>query len=173
MRLWVALALAAVSGFVSLSYEILFYRTISIGLAGAAIAFPLLLGAFLLGIALGARASRDLCSDDTTMTTGPLRAIAGFVVGSNVLAFIAMPGIAWVSGLGQSVGLGLLFVIVASGLLGAQFPLIAHYGVEPDEQAGQNVSYLYFANIVGSTLGSFVTGVWVLDHLSLSITSVD
>ena len=43
---------------------------------------------------------------------------------------------------------------IVSALLGAQFPLIAHFGVEPDARAGQRVSFLYGANIVGSTFGT-------------------
>lgn len=173
MRLAVTMFLAAISGFVSLSYEILLYRTISFGLSGAAIVFPMLLGAFLLGIALGARVSDSICSrTEGVPDVAALRFIAAFVFGSNILAFLTMGAIAWLAGAGIHFVFWLLLVTITSALLGAQFPLIADFGVEPNENAGRNVSYVYGANIIGSTSGSLLTGVVILNHVSLSATTL-
>lgn len=49
------LALVAAGGFISLSYEIFFFRTISYSTGSSASAFALMLSAFLIGIASGAR----------------------------------------------------------------------------------------------------------------------
>ena len=50
-----ALALAAAGGFVSLSYEIFFFRTVSYASGSSATAFAVTLSAFLVGIASGSR----------------------------------------------------------------------------------------------------------------------
>ena len=50
-----ALALAGAGGFVSLSYEIFFFRTVSYATGSSATAFALTLGAFLIGLASGSR----------------------------------------------------------------------------------------------------------------------
>jgi spermidine synthase len=51
MRLLVACALVGLSGFIALSYEIFWFRVFAFASGGAAPAFSLLLGAYLLGIA--------------------------------------------------------------------------------------------------------------------------
>ena len=172
MILLIAICVAALSGFISLSYEILLYRAISFGNWGAAHAFPSLLGAYLIGIAVGARASRALCSDEASLSLRSLRAVAGLIIGSNLLAYMVLPAISWLADMGAHFGIWLILVLMTSAVLGAQFPLIAHFGVEPDERAGQRVSFLYGANIVGSTLGSLITGVFLLDHFSIDQTAV-
>src|SRR5690606_2771348 len=42
-------------------------------------------------------------------------------------------------------------------------PLVAHFGIKPDDKAGANLSYVYLSNIVGSATGSLVTGFVFLD----------
>src|SRR5437588_891562 len=49
------LILAAAGGFVSLSYEIFFFRTVSYATASSSTAFAVTLSAFLVGLASGAR----------------------------------------------------------------------------------------------------------------------
>jgi len=57
-RLALALGLSFASGFVALSYEILWFRVYSFATAGRAWAFGIMLGAYLLGIAAGSAAAR-------------------------------------------------------------------------------------------------------------------
>jgi len=61
---------------------------------------------------------------------------------------------------------------VAAALLAATFPLICHVALPADEDAGSGLGLLYFGNIVGSALGSFLVGfllmnVWGLRQLSV------
>ncbi len=173
MRFAITLTMAAVSGFIALSYEILLYRTISFGLAGAAIVFPMLLGAYLLGIALGARVADTICSRaEAVPSEVVLRYIAGFVLGSNLAAYATVGAIGWLAGAGVHFAIWLLLVTITSAMLGAQFPLISAFGVSADARAGQRVSFVYGANIVGSTLGSLLTGVIILDHFTLADTAM-
>src|SRR4029453_8566262 len=57
---------------------------------------------------------------------------------------------------------------IAAGGLGAIFPLVSHAWIKPDEQAGRHVSYIYLANILGSTSGSLLTGFILMDVLTLA-----
>jgi len=59
-------------------------------------------------------------------------------------------------------------VVLVAGLLGAILPLTAHLGIDPDDDAGMRLSWLYLANIIGSAAGSLLTGFWLLDVLSLT-----
>jgi predicted membrane-bound spermidine synthase len=61
----VGCALAAAGGFVSLSYEIFFFRTISFTTGSSATAFALTLSAFLVGIASGSREAGEVCETKT------------------------------------------------------------------------------------------------------------
>ena len=64
-----------------------------------------------------------------------------------------------------------VFAVAAIGL-GARFPLLSHYAIPPDQYAGARLSYLYVGNVLGATAGSFVTGLWLLDLLSLRVLNL-
>ena len=80
------LALAAAGGFVSLSYEIFFFRTVSYASGSSATAFAATLSAFLVGLASGARQAGEHCE---TLSRGQAirRAIARPDDGEPRLAF--------------------------------------------------------------------------------------
>jgi len=159
------LALAFLSGFVALSQEIAWFRVYSFASGASADAFALMLCAYLLGIALGALAAHRLCADDA----GRDRMLrhASWLFAASASAFLLPPALAGVTATAESWQLGLPLVVLASGLLGAVFPLVSHAAVVPDERSGANFSYLYLANIVGSAAGSLLTGFWLLDRWPL------
>ena len=167
MRLRVALAISAASGFVALAYEIVWYRVLSVMTRGVASSFGLLLDAYLLGLAVGARASTVFCRDAGKTGDAPeLRALALFVGVANVVAAGVVPAFAWSARLTDyRVGLGM--VAVGAGLLGSVLPLVSHFGIDPDDRAGARLSYVYLANILGSAAGSLVTGFVLMDRLHL------
>ena len=160
MRLRIALVLAALSGFIALSYEIVWIRIYSMVSWGKASAFGALLGSYLTGLALGALLSRRFCRAEGHRE---LRALAWFILLANLFGFLLVPGIAELVRYAPY-SWALPLVAVGAGLLGTAFPLIAHFGVNPDEHAGAGVSYLYGANILGSTAGSLLTGFVLLDY---------
>jgi spermidine synthase len=53
-------------------------------------------------------------------------------------------------------------------LLGPVFPLISHLGIRPDRLAGEKVSFVYVANIAGSASGSLITGLILMDSLTIA-----
>ena len=165
MRLRLALGIAALSGFIALSYELVWYRVLSVMNRGVASTFGLLLAAYLLGIALGSRGSGYFCRG-AGGDRRELRVLALFVAVGNTIAALVVPAFAW-SAHFTSYWLGLAVVMVAAGLLGAVLPLVSHFGVPPDDRAGHRLSWIYLANIVGSATGSLVTGFLLMDRLSL------
>lgn len=166
-RTLLAAILVGFGGFISLSYEMIWYRTFSVMTMGAAYAFPLLLGAFLLGIAFGSHLARDFCGDDDAFDPAQLRKVGYFVLAGNAVAVSVLPAMAHLRGMGLDPGIGLLPVVFGAGILGAQLPLISHYGVTPDERAGKGVSLLYVANIGGSVTGTLFTGLVLFDFVPL------
>ncbi|MDB4933678.1 MAG: hypothetical protein JWP87_650 [Labilithrix sp.] len=177
MRFGLALGVAAASGFIALSYEILWYRVISFASLGLSGAFGLLLAVYLLGLALGARIAGAFCKDDAAAgDRSHLRRLAAFTFVANVFAWLVVPAFGWSARIWDW-PLALGAVAAAAALLGAILPLVCHFGIKPDDRAGANISYVYLANILGSAAGSLVTGfvfldLWPLQQASAAVTAL-
>jgi spermidine synthase len=165
-----ALAAAALAGFISLGYEIVWYRLFSFTTGGVAKSFAFLLGAYLLGIASGSAAVNRVC---TQVTNAQLlsRILIGVVTAANLLAFLVGP-ILFNLVTRVSYAWALVPIGLAAAGLGAIFPLLCHVAISPEEQVGARMSYVYLSNIVGSALGSYITGFVLMDTLSLRQVSV-
>ena len=165
-----AMSLALLAGFISLGYEIVWYRLYSYASGGPAQCFAYVLGAFLLGVALGSLLSRNLCrqSSDVRILA---RSIALLVVLANLLGFAIVPLVALAV---QHISylLTLPLVAITAALLGATFPLLCHISVRPDSRAGAGLSYLYLSNIIGSAGGAWLVGFILMDIWSLRWISV-
>ncbi|HKX09528.1 MAG TPA: fused MFS/spermidine synthase [Stellaceae bacterium] len=165
------LAIAGVLGYVSLSYEIVWFRAFEIA-TNTTMAFALILGAYLGGIANGSLRGQRLCTDDLS----PARAaqsVAMAVLASSVLGFALLPIGAdlGVTSLGYSVPM-LILVFLQTSIASSAFPVLCHSGIAPDDQAGAGVSLVYLVNILGSVAGTLVTGFVLMDVLSIAQISV-
>lgn len=165
MRLRLALAIAALSGFIALSYEIVWYRVLAIMTVGVASTFGLLLAAYLFGLALGSRASGMFCRG-ASGDPRQLRQLALFVGIANTIAALVVPAFAW-SAKFTDYRVGLAVVALGAAFLGSILPLVSHFGIPADDRAGTRLSYVYLANILGSAAGSLVTGFVLMDRMSL------
>lgn len=170
MRLSLAIVLSSVAGYIALSYELLWFRTYFLAKNAQGGAFAVLLSAYLFGLALGAAWARRFCESSTNRQS-PVRAIALIAAVSYLLAYLSIPAFAAYCTVTPVIE-RLPWLALASAALGAVFPLTAHAAVAPDEHAGRRLSYLYLANIVGSTLGTLVTGLWLMDAMSLKNIAV-
>ena len=163
---WVML-LAALSGFISLSYEVILARAYSFVAEGRASAFPLLLGWYLLGIAVGSLSSGLYCARSTQPKSAQLRTIGIYFLIVNLLGALTIPLMAhWVTTIPFERSYPLAALL--SGGLGAILPLVTHVGIAPNERAAEKLSYVYVANIVGSTAGSLLTGFLAMDWLPVA-----
>jgi len=170
--LWIGMLLAGAAGFVSLAYEIVWYRLYSFASAGAASSFALLLAYYLLGVAYGSFAVRDACRQkyrNNALLT--LRAGSNVVILGTIAAFLVGPALARAL-VHVPLGFTYPFVFIAAALLGSAFPLLSHATIDPAKSAGKHISFLYLSNIIGSTLGSFLVGFVVLNYWSTRATSL-
>jgi spermidine synthase len=173
-----ALALAGLSGFIALAYELLWTRLFNFASGSRAQAFGAMLGFYLLGLAVGSLLSRrwqrnpksDGNSKFESVSNFDIRAsylaLARLVTVANVAGFLIVPAASWLMVLGTWVRI-LPLVLVGSALLGILLPLLCHFAIPADEQAGARLSYLYLANILGSGAGSLLTGFVLMDWLTL------
>ncbi len=168
-----ALGLAFLSGFIALSYEILWYRALSFTSGTAANTFGLLLGAYLTGLALGALTIGRICRDtDADARSLQLTSLVRLILFANLIGFLVVPCLGGLVAEGATRAWSLVPVGVAAAGLGTVFPLISHLAIAPDEHVGRRISYIYLTNILGSTAGSLGTGFILMDHLSLAATHV-
>jgi len=208
------IALYAVSGFVALSLEIVWFRLLGTILKSNAFTFAILLSLYLLGVGGGALVGRRLARrtarperlflllqgciplyacvslgalvfalgrvgalDDLWRYLGSyepldlgaaLRALQRIVITGGGVAPWARDLVARFATL---YGLVPLFLIVPPTLLmGMSFPVLQR-AVQVDlESLGRRVGFLQAANIAGSTAGSVVTGLLLLDVLGTAAT---
>ncbi len=171
MTFALVLLMAFVSGFVSLSYEVLWARMFSWSTAGAVSSFPMLLGLFLAGLAVGAKWSKRFSHGQPTHSPAALRAVAGFFGTSALAGWLVIPGMAFLLSIHVAIpGYTALYcVFIAACLSGAQLPLLMHYGIAADGRVGANLSYVYVANIMGAVGGSLLTGFVWLDYSTTDV----
>jgi spermidine synthase len=168
----IALLVVTLSGFIALSYEILWFRVFSFVTGGTAPSFGVVLSVFLLGIALGSLWSRRFCSDgEATGTRAHLRLPAWLLAISSFGGFVLPAALSWIV-VHTSYILALPLVALVAGLNGAVLPLVAHFAIAPDNRAGERLSYLYLGNIIGSSTGSLFTGFVLLNNFSLATASL-
>lgn len=166
------LVVVTLTGFLALSYEIVWFRICSFASSGSPATFGLLLAAYLGGLAGGARTTGRLCaSARDTAEPGRVRLLGAFLVGATLTAYLVVPAVAWVTTLGAW-GAALPLGSVAAGMLGATLPLISHLGIPADRLAGARLGRLYAANIAGSAAGSLVTGFVLLDVWPLPMVAL-
>ncbi len=165
LRLGPVLALAAAGGFVSLSYEIFFFRTVSYASGSSATAFAVTLSAFLVGIASGSRQAGEYCRTATYAET--MRRLVDGLLIAGLLGILFLPLLDHLAWLDRGItGVAIALVYVIARFWGALLPYLAEVSIAADNRAGMRTALLYLANILGSAAGSVVTGFVLMDYLN-------
>jgi len=155
-----ALMLAAISGFLALGLEIVWFRVFSIASADRAPAFALLLATYLGGIAAGA-----YLSEKCTQSAGGeivLRTMGVLLLGAGAISPFLPPLVAFLSHRSVSYLWSAPAFFVVAGMVGSVLPMLCQLSVAANEEAGRHVSLIYAANIAGSVAGSLGIGfVWL------------
>ena len=166
LRFSSVLGLACASGFVSLSYEIFFFRTVSYATSSSSTAFAATLGAFLVGLASGSREAGVLCATAAPETV--IKRVVARLIVANVVGLLFLPVLdhmAWLkSGV---VGIALVLVYLLARSWGMLLPCLAQLGIAADARTGMRTAWLYLANILGSAAGSIFTGFVLMERLTL------
>ncbi len=168
-RFKAALWIGAISGFVALGFEIVWFRIFVLASSDRAPAFALLLATYLGGLAAGSYFAERLTSLNDAATR---RMIGYLLIAGGVLASYVPPVLAAFTARGIPFLHSAPIFFLNAAMLGAVFPLVCRLGVSADERAGRNVSYIYLANILGSVLGSLGIGFGLMHYLGLRDTSL-
>src|SRR5262249_31070865 len=168
----IGMLLAALSGFVALGYEILWYRVLSFTSGGVARALTLLLGTYLAGIAFGSFLTERLCHFRRHASIRRFVGLtAALIVIANVLGYFVIPYLAYRVP-EYDLHDPFLLILLTTACFGATFPLVSHISIQPGPDSGAKLSYLYLGNILGSASGSFVIGFILMDVLPLSTIAI-
>jgi len=178
----VVIAGFAISGFVALSYEVIWSRVLALIIGSSVYAFSIMLTTFLIGLAAGA----TIASRFVDRIRSPIRifalmeicvgvtSLAGAYV-FNDLPYVFVQLYRWVDS--NSFGL-ILFgrfliasfvMIVPTLLLGALFPLVVKIisSRKLGRATGRTVGDAYAANTLGAIAGSFASGFILVPWLGL------
>jgi hypothetical protein len=188
LSLWVSLY--ALSGFVALSLEIVWFRLLDVAVKSTAFTFGTVLAVYLLGSALGAL----LAAPRVGRLRRPLRAF--LLVQCALLALASLPlllavalpadapGFSWFVDYWASydffplgheadratiarlyVSLPLALFFVPTVLMGVSFPILQRAVHDDPATSGRKVGALQAANIAGCVAGSLLVGLVSLQHL--------
>jgi spermidine synthase/MFS family permease len=173
---WVAVFL---SGFLSLSYEMLWTRALVFSFSSTVYAFALILATFLTGLALGSelfvvlerRRAPPLAALGATQALAGICALCltPLAARSDQLIALAtdrlgMSGWAFLAGSGFAAG---AIILLPATLMGVALPLGMRLLVDDVLRSGRRVGLAYLVNTVGSVLGSLLTGFVLIPVLSL------
>jgi spermidine synthase len=152
-------------GFLSLSEEILWVRTVSFAYLTLPPTFSFVLVCYLLGIAFGAMVGKRLCRRVANLY-GAAAIVLAIAAVTDVLTpvFIAHG----INPSDQHLGYLALVIVLTAGLKSVLFPVVHHLGsVSQGPGVGRSMSRIYFGNILGATLGPLLTGFAALDVLNV------
>jgi spermidine synthase len=170
-----------VSGFIALSYEVIWSRVLALIIGSSVYAFSIMLTTFLIGLAAGA----SLASRFVDRIKRPVLAFALIEIGVGItslagaymfndLPYVFIQLYRWLEATAFSVLLfarflvAMLVMIMPTLMLGALFPLVVRIVSRTRERAtGRMVGDVYAANTVGAITGSFASGFLLVPWLGL------
>jgi spermidine synthase len=170
MNFGISIILVFLSGFLALSFEILWFRIYSIITYGTIISFGLVLGIYLTGIAIGSFISSKFSKKNKDKDK-MLKTLFYLTLFVTILGFLFIP-ISSIMVTTISYHYTFILLLIITTINGATFPIISHLSIEANNKSGEKISYLYFSNIVGSFLGSLITGFTLLEYFTLKQTSI-
>ncbi len=166
-------------GFFSLGYEILWTRVFLLLLGNTTYAFSMMLGAYLIGIALGGGLYGILVKAETDNRKLLTRLVLG--LGLSILLTapfydrlsyvfqIAYESSNEIWSLYVVLSFGIVFIIMAvpTILSGAALPAVVNIVSSGQENLGRRVGMVVFCNTLGAVIGSLLAGLLLIPHLGI------
>jgi spermidine synthase len=160
MRMWVAMLIAGVSGFIALGFEVAWFRVFSLAASDRAPAFALLLSTYLAGIAAGSFLAERLLEGKNRAAI--LKTIGVLMLTAGVISVYLPPAVGALMARRIPFLMSAPGFFVAAALIGSVLPLACQLAVTADDKAGRGVAAVYLSNIMGAVLGSLGIGfVWM------------
>ncbi|HEX8091340.1 MAG TPA: fused MFS/spermidine synthase, partial [Blastocatellia bacterium] len=170
----------ALSGFIALSYEVIWSRVLALIIGSSVYAFSIMLTTFLVGLAAGASVASRVVDKirRPALAFALIEVCIGVtsIVGAylfNDLPYVFVQLYRWVGSNSFGVILFARFLIASfvmilpTLLLGALFPLVVKAVSAGARASGRTVGNAYAANTLGAIAGSFASGFVLIPWLGL------
>jgi spermidine synthase len=181
-RIPIVLVCFALSGFIALSYEVIWSRVLALIIGSSVYAFSIMLTTFLIGLALGASTAARfvdrirrpvLAFALIELGVGAASLVGAYLFNDLPYIFVQVYRLLEGSALGillfSRFLIASLVMIVPTFLLGALFPLVVRITTREahERTTGETVGNAYAANTVGAIAGSFASGFVLIPWLGL------
>ncbi len=182
LRIITTLGGFALSGFIALSYEVIWSRVLALIIGSSVYAFSIMLTTFLIGLAAGASAASRLVDRIRhpvfvfaliEIGIGATSFIGAYLFNDLPYVFVQIYRVAGSSSFGilllARFLIASLVMILPTLLLGALFPLVVKIVSSGDSAraSGRTVGDAYAANTLGAIAGSFASGFILIPFLGL------
>ncbi len=152
--------LSFASGFLCLGLEVIWIRLISFSMFSVPQAFAITLGIFLIGIAIGAWFGKRICEQKDLSILD----VAQYFFLSGCLDLLLLIISYMFMGTALFSKVALLLILISASVRGLIFPMVHHIGTIKNKN-GKQISNVYFANVLGSSLAPILIGMVALDYL--------
>lgn len=162
-------------GFAALAYEVIWNRILVLHLGSSVYAYSIMLGIYLLGIALGAAVMSYFVNKikRPILVFSVIQFLIAFDLVLSIHQFSVLPGtikaVALIIGAGSygSIALSFFFstfqiLIIPTLLFGASFPLAVQLFVHHRKSLAAETGQIYAYNTMGTIVGSFIAGFLLL-----------
>ena len=168
----ILLLLSVLTGYVSLSYEIIWFHAYAFLSGSKFLDFSLVLGNYLFGVAFGSWICAKYFYDSYNQNkVFDARFLFVMLLSTSISSFLVLPAMSMINVNTSSTVLPLLPVIIASSCFGINFPLISYYLISPNARAGSMMGIFYFSNIFGGVISALLTGFIFVNFFSIQIIS--
>ncbi len=153
------------SGFISFSYEVLWFRILREAFGLHIHAFAIMLGSLLFGLASGSIIYARVLYDKKNQLK--LFALAQLCIALSVIITLVIYQYYFIlSPLLKSLS-SYAVVLLPSFFIGLTFPIVTQLYVSKIKFVGKRLGFVYSINIIGTILGSIITGFWLLSYLGI------
>lgn len=160
-----SMALAALSGFLALGFEIVWFRVFALASGDRAPAFALLLATYLGGIAAGSYLTEMLTEGANSSSI--LRCMGVLLLLAGGLSPFLPPLVAELVHRNVNYLWSAPAFFLVAGFTGCVLPLLCQLSIRANVRTGRQVSLIYACNIAGSVLGSLGIGFVWMQHYGL------
>jgi predicted membrane-bound spermidine synthase len=163
MAAWMVLAFA--SGFVAVSMELIWFRTLYTYFSGNAYVFGPMLATFLLCDGLGMWVAAILVKKTRNYGLAFLCTQILAVVSALLMYHVFMHSLYWNQSMFGMIGASLFLIGIPGFFLGFTFPFIQEAIQDDDTKIGSRIGLILFFNTLGNTAGGIVTAFVLLGYL--------
>ncbi|MEI8054842.1 MAG: hypothetical protein WCH10_02425 [bacterium] len=164
IKFFLMLLLSVLTGYLALSYEIIWLDAYSFITGGKAIDFALFLCCYLAGIGFGAYICAKFNSSNLLVN---FKVLFWILLVNTSMCYFVLPLIATMMKYCTNVQNVLIIINITTLLFGIIFPLVCNFFVSLNNRVGPMMGGIYFANILGSTVSVLLTGFVLMNVLSI------